>query len=125
MVRVDVAKTLTAAEDLAESFADIIGDGLRSVILHGSLATGDFYPGRSDIDILVVIANSLTQTQVDALKDSVCHCDIGNATGIDLHVITGEVGDRRTSAPPLELYIGRHDQLSDVIEIERRVSGRQ
>ncbi|MET7398712.1 nucleotidyltransferase domain-containing protein, partial [Dactylosporangium sp. NPDC005572] len=46
---------LAAADRLAHAVAGLIEAPVLTVILHGSLATGDFLPGRSDLDLLVVI----------------------------------------------------------------------
>lgn len=46
-----------------EHFQKILGDDLIGIYLHGSLAMSCFNPIRSDIDILVVTASSITNTQ--------------------------------------------------------------
>ncbi|MBF6496570.1 nucleotidyltransferase domain-containing protein [Nocardia cyriacigeorgica] len=76
-----------AAARLAESCSTIVGDATRSVILHGSLATGEFRPQRSDIDLLMVSDTELTDDMRAALERSVREADIGPAGGIDLHVV--------------------------------------
>ena len=45
----------------------VLGDSLVGMIVHGSLAAGDFDPGRSDIDVLVVTANDLTAEMLPVL----------------------------------------------------------
>lgn len=108
---------LTAAERLA----GVLGDTVRSVILHGSLAAGGFRPGRSDIDLLVVVGRSLTDAQAGALEQLVRQADLGDAAGFDLHVVTAEVAASPTPAPALELQVGRYDGSSAEFEVERRV----
>lgn len=46
-------------DDLLQGMQTILGDALRSVVLHGSLAQGSFNPLRSDIDLLAVCAAPL------------------------------------------------------------------
>ncbi|WP_229400677.1 aminoglycoside adenylyltransferase domain-containing protein [Micromonospora okii] len=111
---------LAAAERLAHSAADIIGPPLRSAILHGSVATGHFVPGSSDIDLLLITDNRLVDAEIDALETVVRRFDLGEATGVDLHVVTTGVACAPTRAPVLELHIGRYDRSSVGIEIERR-----
>jgi hypothetical protein len=41
---------------LAADLAEVLGDDLLSLALHGSSALGDFAPGRSDLDVLAVMA---------------------------------------------------------------------
>jgi predicted nucleotidyltransferase len=122
VVDVGEASALAAAEELADCLAEVIGTGLRSVILHGSLATGDFRPGRSDIDLLAIIAGGLSDPQIQALADRVRRAEVGSAAGIDVHIVTVEVAGTPTPIPPLELHIGRYDRSSAEIEVERRVS---
>jgi predicted nucleotidyltransferase len=46
---------LPFAKELAYSCAGALGKIVAGVILHGSLTLGDYAPGRSDVDLLVVI----------------------------------------------------------------------
>ncbi|MET8837088.1 aminoglycoside adenylyltransferase domain-containing protein [Micromonospora sp. NPDC004540] len=112
----------TAAEELAESVVDVVGAAARSVILHGSLAAGGFRPGRSDIDVLVVVDGGLSDPQIDALVDRVRGTPIGTAAGVDLHVVTADAAGAPTRTPPLELHVGRYDRSSVGVEVERRVT---
>ncbi|RSM47516.1 hypothetical protein DMB66_48105 [Actinoplanes sp. ATCC 53533] len=113
---------LPAAELFAGSFADIVGAAVRSVILHGSLSAGGFRAGRSDIDVLAVIDGGLTDARVAAVERLVRRADIGDAAGLDLHVVTAEVAGAPSRAPALELHIGRSDRSSIELEVERRVA---
>lgn len=47
-------------QKLVESLRNVIDDNLTGVYLHGSLAMGNFNPVSSDIDILVVVKESLS-----------------------------------------------------------------
>ncbi|MBM2616039.1 nucleotidyltransferase domain-containing protein [Actinoplanes sp. LDG1-06] len=53
------------------TLAQILGPTTRSIILHGSLTAGGFRPGRSDIDLLAVVDNPLTDTQIKDLTSLV------------------------------------------------------
>ncbi|GAA4605236.1 putative nucleotidyltransferase [Actinoplanes octamycinicus] len=110
--------SLAAADRIAAEVAGVIGGAARSVILHGSLAAGDFRPGRSDLDLLVVVDGGLTDAQAAALQRLVRQADPGAAAGIDLHVITADAAGTASRAPALELYLGRS---STAMEVERRV----
>lgn len=122
MARLDEVPVRTAAENLAESVVDIVGAAARSVILHGSLAAGGFQPGRSDLDLLVVVDGGLSNPQIDALVDRVRGMSTGTAAGIDLHIVTADVAAAPTRTPPLELHVGRYDRSSVGVEVERRVT---
>jgi predicted nucleotidyltransferase len=54
---------------LAAELAEVLGDDLLSLALHGSAALGDFAPGRSDLDVLAVMATDPTAATLAALDD--------------------------------------------------------
>jgi predicted nucleotidyltransferase len=49
---------------IQENFAE----RLRGIYLYGSLVSGDFEPGRSDIDLLAVVSAEVTEAEVAALR---------------------------------------------------------
>ena len=59
------------ADELAADFTRLLGDLVVAVILHGSLVLGDFVPGRSDIDVLVVVQRPLADGELEALRDAI------------------------------------------------------
>ncbi len=61
----DINKALHA---LCEGILPILDRQLIGIILHGSLASGDFHPNRSDLDVVVVTAGELNQNTFNALK---------------------------------------------------------
>ncbi|MEV6488122.1 aminoglycoside adenylyltransferase domain-containing protein [Actinoplanes sp. NPDC051633] len=105
---------------VAEAVVEVVGAAARSVILHGSLASGGFVAGRSDIDLLVVIDGA--PADPSALEHLVRHAELGDAAGVDLHVVTADVAASPGPAPTVELYVGRHDGSSVGFEVERRVA---
>ncbi len=107
------------AAALGRAVADILGPGCRSVILHGSLAAGGFRPGVSDLDLLAVAEGPLTDDQADSLVRLAGDAALGEAAGLDLHVVTAEVARRPSAEPPLELLVGRHCGEPG-LEVERR-----
>ncbi|XVU27567.1 aminoglycoside adenylyltransferase domain-containing protein [Actinoplanes sp. CA-054009] len=109
---------MTAAQRIAAAVAGVLGSPARSVILHGSLAAGGFRPGRSDIDLLAVTTERLTDAQMDALEATVRDADLGGeASGVDLDVVLAETAAAPTREPALELHVGRYETL---FEVERR-----
>ncbi|WP_164842687.1 aminoglycoside adenylyltransferase domain-containing protein [Actinoplanes solisilvae] len=102
--------------DLAPQIAGIVGPTCRAVILHGSLASGGFRPGHSDVDLLVVVNEPLTDARADSLTDHLSSADLGDAAGLDVDVVTAAVARHPTPAPPLELHVSLNPT-----EIERGV----
>ncbi len=122
MVSPEELSARTAADRFAGFFTDLAGTATRSVILHGSLAAGGFRAGRSDIDVLAVVAGGLTDAQATALERLVRRLDLGPAAGFDLCVVTAEVAGTPVRAPALELHVGRYDSASPAHEVDRRVA---
>jgi len=54
---------------LAADLAEVLGDDLLSLALHGSWVLGDFAPGRSDLDVLAVLATDPTAATLAELDD--------------------------------------------------------
>jgi aminoglycoside adenylyltransferase-like protein len=52
-------------DDLRDSWSAALGGGLLGLYAHGSLVAGDFAPGRSDLDVLAVLA---AEPVLDALR---------------------------------------------------------
>ena len=62
---------------LAVDLVETLGNELLSVAVHGSSALGDFTPGRSDLDVLAVLATDPTQSTLTALQG--VHARLGTA----------------------------------------------
>lgn len=113
-------KTLVAARELTLSCADSLTTPVTSAILHGSLAQDDFIPGKSDIDLLMVVKNHLRPFEVDALVAAI-HCSRRHVNAkVDLHVVTADVAAAPTKSPPLELYV--HGHPAGQLSVERSVA---
>ncbi|GGK04597.1 hypothetical protein GCM10010123_38190 [Pilimelia anulata] len=117
----DQRRARAAAELLADRCAGILGAAARSVILHGSLAAGGFRPGRSDIDLLAVVAEPLSDARAADLEDLVRGAEPGGAAGIDLHVVSAGVAGAPSRAPALDLHVGRYDRSAAGVEVARWV----
>jgi hypothetical protein len=59
----------TALREVLASVQAILGPRLRGMYLVGSLAVGDFNPGSSDLDIIVVADDALSEDRIAALRD--------------------------------------------------------
>jgi predicted nucleotidyltransferase len=54
--------------ELRDAMQKCLGDDLLGLYLSGSLTTGDFDPGVSDIDLLAVVENVMSTAQLERLK---------------------------------------------------------
>jgi predicted nucleotidyltransferase len=102
---------VATAERLVQACLAVLKVRVRSVILHGSAATGPFVAGQSDIDLLIVVDDALSTAEIDALEGVVRTADLDSASGVDLDVVLTAVAAAPTAAPPLELHLGRYPQV--------------
>jgi predicted nucleotidyltransferase len=92
-------RALAFAARAASECSDALGDALVSVILHGSLTLDAFMPGRSDIDLLVVVDEPLDDEQLTALWDQLAG---DPSRRVDLRVVTRATAAAPTPAPTME-----------------------
>ena len=111
---------VAAVERLVGSCEAVLDTPVVSAILHGSLALADFRPGRSDLDLLIVVDDPLADSEADALVAAVRDADPGPAGGIDLVVVTRESAAAPAERARLELHVGRYAGPSTGLEVERR-----
>jgi predicted nucleotidyltransferase len=64
-------------------------------MLTGSLSAGGVRPGRSDIDLLAVVDGRMADAQAAVVERLARQADVGGAAGIDLDVVTAEMGPPR------------------------------
>lgn len=109
---------VAAAKRLADSCTDILQTTLVSAVLHGSLTMDDFRPGRSDLDLLIVVERGLTSSEADALVGAVRAADLGPAGGVDLLVVTRRTAETAADCPGRELLVGRWPGSGEGLEVE-------
>ena len=101
--------TLCEINDLISTFVDstkdILGENLVGVYLHGSLAMGCFNPQRSDIDLIIVVNKSLSDsTKREYMEMVVEHNAQGPAKGIEMSVVLRSVCKPFIYPTPYELH---------------------
>ena len=96
------------AGELAADFTRLLGDRVVAVILHGSLVLGDFMPGRSDIDVLVVVERPLNDGGLKVVQAAIVARRENAPGGIDVRVVTRAAAASPTQEPAMELYVGLH-----------------
>jgi hypothetical protein len=93
------------AQALAGACAAVLGEAVAGVILHGSLALGDYVPGRSDVDLLVVVDDPLGDARFDALTQAMASRRPEAPGPVDLRLVTRQVAASPTPAPPMDAYL--------------------
>jgi hypothetical protein len=100
----DIARLrgLACTARLVSACSAVLGDALVSVILHGSLTLDAFTPGRSDIDLLMIVREPLRHEQLAALRETVDQCNATASTRVDLRVVTRATAASPARAPVME-----------------------
>lgn len=109
---------VAAAMRLASSCTDVLRTNLVSVVLHGSLTMDDFRPGKSDLDLLLVVERGPTSSEADGLVGAVRAADLGPAGGVDLLVVTRRTAETPADHPARELLVGRWPGSGEELEVE-------
>ncbi|MGH3042727.1 MAG: nucleotidyltransferase domain-containing protein [Gaiellaceae bacterium] len=78
---------------------------VRSVILQGSLTLGDHIPGRSDVDLLMVVDRSLEEKELERLSQTATAENARAPCRVDLRIVTAAATATPTEAPPMEIYL--------------------
>jgi predicted nucleotidyltransferase len=113
---VDGKKALGLAEELTAICARTLPP-LAGAILHGSLATGAFVPGRSDVDVLAIVAGEPTAAELAALTSAVEGLRGDAVAPADLCVVTRRTAAAPSPAPRVEIY-ARLDPDEHGLEVE-------
>jgi hypothetical protein len=114
--------TLRFARTLARACDGALGEAVTGVILHGSLTLDDYVPGRSDLDLLVVVDDPLGDAQLAALTEALAGHRPQAPGPVDLRLVTRQVAASPTPTPPMEAYL-RLTPTSGVRLEERRHPG--
>jgi hypothetical protein len=96
---------LRFAAALARACSRALGETVAGVILDDSVTLDDYLPGRSDIDLLVVVQDPLTDARLAALTVALAGHRPRAPGLVDLRVVTRQVAASPTPAPPLEAYL--------------------
>jgi hypothetical protein len=99
----DVARALTSETVQVLGVSEVV-----AVILHGSLASGDYVSGVSDIDILVVVREPPPQSAMRELEHSVRMIAQRHGMWLDYRVVTIDTARQPPQEPAMEFYIGLH-----------------
>lgn len=80
------------AMELARGLRDGLGEGFVGIYLHGSVATGEDVPGKSDADLIAVCGRPLPERVRDGLRDLLTtSAPLPGLPAVDLGVLTARV----------------------------------
>ena len=87
---------------------EILGENLAGVYLHGSAVMGCWNPDRSDLDLLTVVRENMTDAEKRAFMDRVLELDEkGPAKGIEMSVVTLDACNPFVYPTPFILHYSR------------------
>ena len=98
-------QTDSLINSFVEQSKEILRDNLVGVYLHGSLVMGCFNPQKSDIDLIIVVEQPLTDTVKRAyIEMTVEHNALGPAKGIEMSIVLRDVCKPFVYPTPYELH---------------------
>jgi hypothetical protein len=110
---------LELANGLVGVTQHIVGTGVVAQVLHGSLASGDFAPNKSDVDLLVIVREPLDDAQKSRLGDAVTVLAQRRGVWLDYRVVTSHTALHAQPAPMLDFSVGIHAGVAARVEIVR------
>ena len=95
---------LQMASAVAARLREALGSNLAAIYLHGSAVLGGFDPSVSDLDVLVVCDDPLSDAEADAVITAIGHLDLP-AKGLELSVLTrSEARDPDVMRPHFQIH---------------------
>ncbi|MCR5322731.1 MAG: nucleotidyltransferase domain-containing protein [Lachnospiraceae bacterium] len=95
----------TVISSFTERSKKILCDDLAGIYLHGSAVMGCFNPAKSDIDLIVVVKDSVSDTGKRAFMDMVVELNgKGPAKGIEMSIVRQSVCKPFVYPTPFELH---------------------
>ena len=99
------SKLYKVTTQFAEQSQRILGDSLTGVYLHGSAVMGCYNPDKSDIDLIVVVNDCLSDEVKREFMDMVIALnEEGPAKGIEMSIVTKAVCNPFVYPTPFELH---------------------
>ena len=92
-------------EEIVRKSIEILGAELTGIYLHGSLAMGCFHPDKSDIDIIAVVEDEISDTQKIALMENLVRINKqAPPKGIEISFVKREYCKPFIYPTPFELH---------------------
>lgn len=92
-------------DEIVNKSKQIFEDELVGIYLHGSMAMGCFNPEKSDIDLIIVIRNNITDNQKLKFMDNVVELNrIAPSKGIEVSIVKEEYCKKFIYPTPFELH---------------------
>lgn len=95
-------------DKIVDKSKQIFGAGLTGVYLHGSMAMGCFNPDKSDIDLIIVIENDITDEQKLKFMNEVVELNkLAPSKGIELSIVKKAYCKEFVYPTPFELHFSK------------------
>ena len=114
----DEGSARVLAERMADGLRDIFDASLVAVVLHGSLTIGGFVSGRSDVDLLVVVEQPLSDQDVTAARELGARLIADQDPPVDLRIVTRASAAHPSRTPELELYLRRSPSGEEDVDVK-------
>ena len=104
-IRMKMLQKESLINGFVERSKEILGDHLAGVYLHGSSVMGCFNPQKSDIDLIIAVNHSLSDSDKRKFMEMVVEYNaMGPAKGIEMSIVLREVCKPFVYPTPYELH---------------------
>ena len=95
-------------DNIVNKCKELFQANLTGVYLHGSMAMGCFNPEKSDIDLLIVVENDITDEQkMEFMKEVIEQNKLAPEKGIELSIVKKAYCNKFVYPTPFELHFSR------------------
>lgn len=89
-----------AADTFTRRVRDRLGDSIDSVLLYGSVARGEERGVRSDVDLIVILSDTVDEKALEAdVRDLAYEVELEHGVVLSLIVLTASEYERRAERP--------------------------
>jgi len=117
------SETNSALEEYFVKFIDIsrkiLGDQLIGIYLQGSGSQSDFRQGKSDLDLVIVVGDPISDSTKKEVVNTLDHSTLSvPASGLDLLIVTVAVVTKPSTSPSHELWFSTGKEWKNEIDLE-------
>lgn len=98
LVATPAAELTSEVNDLTRQLIEVASDALIGVYVHGSAVLGDFLPGQSDLDVLVVVRDGTDEAVIAPITATLAADRPSTAIGIEASTV--DAADASRARPP-------------------------
>jgi hypothetical protein len=109
------ARVVAAVNRLCDDLLQVAAPALVAVYIHGSAVLGDFVPGSSDLDVLIVAPDDIERAMTSAIASALAACAPSPAVSIEASVVTRSAAMAPHEPWPFLVHVTNHPNDNKVV----------